>query len=215
MQSYVENDKVNLSNLAALIAILDTAFGNPNRVAEAESKLSTLQQGTREFALYYAEFQRYAADVKWDEVAKLSALRRGLSCKLKNDLVTAATDPATVAELVTLCNHLDMRRRTLQNESRTPHPNTTPCTGATASATMASTSSCTAPGPMDLSANRPRLTAEERAKRMAEGRCYRCGGVRHMVRQCPLGQAQGHKQPIQAAATVQTAANTKDAEALN
>ena len=43
VQSYVENDKVNLANLAALIAILDTAFGNPNRVAEAESKLSTLQ----------------------------------------------------------------------------------------------------------------------------------------------------------------------------
>ena len=56
VQSYVENDKVNWANLAALIAILDTAFGNPNRVAEAKSKLSTLQQGTREFALYYAKF---------------------------------------------------------------------------------------------------------------------------------------------------------------
>ena len=41
-QSYVENDKVNLANLAALKAIFDTAFGNPNRVAEAKSKLSTL-----------------------------------------------------------------------------------------------------------------------------------------------------------------------------
>ena len=43
VQSYVENDKVNLANLATLIAILDTAFGNPNRVAETKSKLSTLQ----------------------------------------------------------------------------------------------------------------------------------------------------------------------------
>ena len=59
----MENDKVNLANLAALIAILDTAFGNPNRVAEAKSKLSTLQQGAREFVLYYAEFQRYAVTV--------------------------------------------------------------------------------------------------------------------------------------------------------
>ena len=63
VQSYVGNDKVNLANLAALIAILDTAFGNSNRVAEAESKLSTVQQGVREFAKYYVEFQRYAADV--------------------------------------------------------------------------------------------------------------------------------------------------------
>ena len=74
VQSYVENDKVHLANLARLIAILDTAFGNPNRVAEAKSKLSTLQQGAREFTLYYAEFQHYAADVQWDEVAKLVAL---------------------------------------------------------------------------------------------------------------------------------------------
>ena len=51
VQSYMENDNVNLANLAALIAILNTAFGNLNRVAKAESKLSTLQQGAREFAL--------------------------------------------------------------------------------------------------------------------------------------------------------------------
>ena len=63
VQSYMENDKVNLANLAVLIIILDTTFGNPNRVAEAESKLSTLQQGAKEFALYYAKFQCYAADV--------------------------------------------------------------------------------------------------------------------------------------------------------
>ena len=63
VQSYVENDKVNLASLATLIIILDTAFGNLNRVAEAESILLTLQQGTREFVLYYAEFQHYATDV--------------------------------------------------------------------------------------------------------------------------------------------------------
>ena len=143
----MENDKVNVANLATLIAILATAFGNPNRVAEAESKLSTLQQGAREFVLYYAKFQHYAADVQSDEIAKLAALRKGLSYKLKNDLVTAATDPVIVADLVTLCNCLDMRRRALQSESRVP--NTTPRMGAKASATT-STSSGTAPGPMDL-----------------------------------------------------------------
>ena len=42
VQSYMENDKVNLANLAMLITILDTTFGNPNRVAKAKSKLLTL-----------------------------------------------------------------------------------------------------------------------------------------------------------------------------
>ena len=158
--------------------------------------------------MYYVEFQHYAADVQWDEVAKLVALQRGLSYKLKNDLVTAATDPTTVADLVTLCNRLDMCRRALQSESRAP--NTTPRASATTPPAPASTSSGMAPGLMDLSANCPRLTAEEWAKRMAEGRCYRCAGVGHMARQCPLGQGQGHKQPMQAVATA-----TKDTEALN
>jgi hypothetical protein len=38
---------------------------------------------------------------------------------------------------------------------------------------------------MDLSANRRRITPEERARRMAEGRCLYCGGLGHMARDCP------------------------------
>ena len=63
LQFYMENEKVNLANLAMLIAILDIAFSNPNRVAEVESKLSTLQHCAREFVLYYAKFQHYTTDV--------------------------------------------------------------------------------------------------------------------------------------------------------
>jgi hypothetical protein len=60
---YVRDDRIELVNLAALITILKTAFKNSNRVAEAKYKLRTLQQRTKEFSVYFAKFQRYAADV--------------------------------------------------------------------------------------------------------------------------------------------------------
>ena len=64
--------------------------------------MSTIQQGARDFSSYYAEFQRYATEVQWDEAARLAALKRGLSYRLKNDLVTVLTDLATIAEFVAL-----------------------------------------------------------------------------------------------------------------
>ena len=51
---YVQDDRINLDNLAALITILGTVFGNPNRVKEAESKLLTMQQGARDFSSYFS-----------------------------------------------------------------------------------------------------------------------------------------------------------------
>ena len=88
VQQYVKADHVDLVNVEALIDILEEAFGNPNCVAEAEAKLCNLQQGNHEFTSYYAKFQRYTSEVKWDETAKHSALRRGLTYCLQNDLVT-------------------------------------------------------------------------------------------------------------------------------
>src|SRR5258705_1170000 len=190
IQQYIKDDSIDLKDLAALIEILEEAFGNPNQVAEAEAKLWNLQQGSREFTAYYAEFQRYASEVKWDETAKLSTLRRGLAYRLQNDLVTVDKDPDTIVSFVALCNKLDTKRRALQSNSRLQAPRHTPqvTPSSVAETVTATTSSGTAPGPMDLSANRRRLSPEERTRWLAEGRCYRCGGMNHVARNCPLNQ---------------------------
>ena len=122
VQQYVKADRVDLENVEALIDILDEAFGNPNRIAEAEAKLCNQQQGNREFTSYYAEIQRYAFKVKWDETAKLSALRRGLTYRLQNDLVTVDKGSETIAAFVALCNKLDTKRRALQGNSHSHDP---------------------------------------------------------------------------------------------
>lgn len=191
VQAYVEDTRINLPDLAALITILENAFGNPNKEREAEHKLRTLQQGNREFSAYYAEFQRYAAEVRWDDLSKTATLRDGLSYQLQNDLVTTPDEPRDLAALVALCHRLDTRRRMIraphQSQPRsTPRPQAT--TAATAAPATTTTATGTAPGPMDLSATRRHISPEERTRRMQEGRCYRCGGMGHMARDCPLGQ---------------------------
>jgi len=94
VRMYVQGTQVNLANLEALITILNNAFGNPNRVAKAEHKLNTTMQGSRDFCSYYAEFQRYASEVTWEQAAKWSSLRRGLSYELRktDDGTTEDTD---------------------------------------------------------------------------------------------------------------------------
>ena len=44
IRMYVQNDRVNLADLAAFMTVMVLGFGNPNRVVEAEHKLSTMTQ---------------------------------------------------------------------------------------------------------------------------------------------------------------------------
>jgi len=39
---------------------------------------------------------------------------------------------------------------------------------------------------MDLSAGKKRISAEERAKRFADGRCLYCGGFNHRAAECAV-----------------------------
>ena len=69
---HIKDDQINLNNRAELIGILETVFGNPDRVATAERKFRSLRQANRDFSTYYAEFTYYAADTNWNEAAKRS-----------------------------------------------------------------------------------------------------------------------------------------------
>lgn len=53
---YISPTGVNLASLEALITILESTFGDPDRVAMAEREHERLQQPNRDFSAYYTNF---------------------------------------------------------------------------------------------------------------------------------------------------------------
>jgi hypothetical protein len=201
---FVQNGAFQLNDSDDIIRILEAAFGDPDPAATARTKLHGMKQGKKEFATYFAEFQILVSKLNWDEHAKLDALKEGVSMELRRQLL-GRTQGLTFDQCVGLCQQLDSEIRALQlHEGRhgtTSHqhrgsqnqPRTT-----TAAPPHPTSQSATAPGPMDLSASKKKLSEQERAARLREGRCLYCGGVGHMAAQCP----NKNRNPLRAAATL-------------
>ena len=122
----------------------------------------------------------------------MTALRRGISYQMRQDLVPIWDEPTAMAEWVTLCQELKGRRKDAQPRSgpRTwgtanPRPASNPATPTNVAV------SGTHAGPMDLSAGSgrtPKLTPEERNRCITEGRCLRCRQAGHFAKDCTFFQ---------------------------
>src|SRR6202022_1065679 len=102
--------EVKLNSLKDLIDMLDLAFGDQDKAATAKRELLKLKQRDREFSQYFAEFQRYVANVRWNTEAQLDALRNGLSNELKDSL-QYTNIPENLVEFVKLCSKRDSQLR--------------------------------------------------------------------------------------------------------
>ena len=185
--------EVKLKSLKSLVDLLDLAFGDQDKAATAKRELLRLKQRDREFSQYYAEFQRYVADVKWNVEAQLDALRNGLSNELKDSLQHTEI-PEDLVEFVKLCSKRDsqIRARTDERKSgrweggyKKPDP-TTNTTSAPETAPAGTVAGYHGHAPMDLSAVKGRkITPEERKRRREGGLCMYCGDSRHFAASCP------------------------------
>jgi len=210
VETYIKPDGVHLEGVGKLLDVLDMAFGDPDSEATAERKLDNLKQKDRKFSLYYAEFQRYAADVKWNGAAKRTALHRGLNDEIKDALSLAPGVPTEFTQYAAYVQSLDNRIRARGAEKKgrlnprfTPAP-TAPRSTFTPTAPIPRTTPAPAPiptintpapypEPMDLSSGRRTLTPEERQKRIQEGRCLYCGSLGHLARACPVKPVRGNE----------------------
>jgi hypothetical protein len=202
---FVQNGAFQLNDSDDIIRILEAAFGDPDPAATARTKLHSLKQGKKEFTAYFAEFQMLVSKLNWDEHAKLDALKEGVSMELRRQLL-GRTQGLTFDQFVGLCQQLDSEIRALQlhegrhNTSTQQHRGgqNQPRTQTTTATPHTTTQSATAPGPMDLSASKKKLSEQECTARLREGRCLYCGGVGHMAAQCP----NKNRNPLRVAATL-------------
>jgi len=167
---FVQNGAFQLNNSDDIICILEAAFGDPDPAATTRTKLHGLKQGKKEFTAYFAEFQMLVSKLSWDEHAKLDALKEGVSMELRRQLL-GRTEGLSFDQFVGVCQQLDSEIRALQlhegrhnpsshqnrgnqNQSRNSTPSATPTTSQSATAL-----------------SRKKLSEQERAARLSEGRC--------------------------------------------
>jgi hypothetical protein len=154
--------------------------------------MQEIKQKNRELSQYYAEFQVIATDLDWNPSAHRNALRMGLSEEMK-DSFTYSDMPEELPAFVTVCqkrdNQIRPRRaeKAAQNQGSgigfaSPRPPSAP--KAPEAAPAGTVTGYNGPAPMDLSAGKRRISAEERAKRFADGRCLYCSGFNHRAAEC-------------------------------
>jgi Domain of unknown function (DUF4939) len=170
-----------------LLAYLENAFGDPDRIQNAQNLLYRLKQRNQDFSTYFSEFQRLALEGEMPEDALTPLLFQGISRELQDMLLHS---PAPAREFHQYANHLqtlDNRYRQHQQQmSRIRPADQTPAPRLKRSPSprrgRSPPSLAITPGDrMDLS-NQRRAPGPNRK---VDNLCYRCGSNRHYVRDCP------------------------------
>lgn len=182
----------------ALLEYLEIAFGDPDRVQNAQNKLYQLRQRNVDFSAYFAEFQRLSLEGEMHEEALTPLLYQGISRELQDMLLHS---PAPSRSFRTFARHLqelDNRYRQHQQQAarinrglvtpktvnpatssapRVPPLSTTELYRRTAPPYPAAASPTPGGDPMDLSV--------QRNTRRERGECFRCGSKDHRIASCP------------------------------
>ena len=190
-----------------MLAYLEAAFGDPDRVQNAQNKLYQLKQRNDDFSTYFSEFQRLALEGEMPEEGLAPLLFQGISRELQDMLLHNPSPSRQFRAYAQHLQSLDNRYRQHQKQvnrtklnytTRTP----TPISYAQAASPRATPEPPRRSGspyptrnqnqgdPMDLSVQRtPRPNG-----RKERGECYRCGAKDHRVALCPEPDTRPHMQ---------------------
>ena len=74
--------------------VLNRIYDVADRKAASEQEMATLKQGNMLFVEFYAKFTTLLADLKWNNEAKVSALKAKVSYEIKDRLVSVLPKPS-------------------------------------------------------------------------------------------------------------------------
>lgn len=184
------------------------AFGNPDEKADADRKLQKIRMGSNEDCMsYITRFREIQSILQWPDEPLMSAFRRGLSGKIRDDLGYNRTKPETLAQLMELSLESDLRHRENAAYSEADNPSSNSnnrsnkgkrspghiSSSTSGSGSRSANANSTANGttqvksesdkPSYLTADN-KLTAEEKKRRVDNGLCLYCGKGRHKLEDC-------------------------------
>lgn len=173
-----------------ILRLMEEAFGDPDRVQNAQNELFRLRQKNNDFSTFYAEFERLALEGEMPESSRGPLLMQNISYELHEMLLHTPALSKEYRPLVRHLQELDNRRRQHLQHQRYSTPRnlsvqrstsltkTLSNLPATTVLPQSTTQRLRTTEPMDLSSNR-RFTDKE------SGTCFRCHKSGHRVRDCP------------------------------
>jgi hypothetical protein len=157
------------------------AFGDSDRIPQAERELLLLKQKGRSASALVSDFQRLAMEIKWSEEALFSLFYQALNEEVKDE-ICKCNRPDTIEEYYTLAIKIDNRLFERRQEKKTGFfQKPTPIVPTR-------NTSVTNPDAMIIGSTRSHgpLTQEERLHRKTNGLCMYCGSSEHFIDSCTL-----------------------------